>query len=203
MVIVDYDGAQAAGKDIALIFVCDILQMQCDESTIKKNYVAHENEKPNVVLLHLMYLIRFYAHTQGYVFCDFGYKAMNDLLKNYSGRKLKPPIMSTSLLSLHLYSRAVDEKYRAAYQERMLYSNQSATIESMKSLRIDMIDEMAFYNSTHWLKFLQEELRRLVFVRKLCTHNGDLVPLPAPPMPTTGRSSSSSSSNKNSHRSLR
>jgi hypothetical protein len=173
IIVVDYDGVNAAGKDLAYVFVCEIMKTMCgddqNEGGIWGGQVAHENEKPNILFLHLVYLVRFYVQTQGFSICSFDYPFITETLKLYEARRLTPPLLQSHLKVLQFFSKNMDSQFRYYHSSKILYSNETAAMKVLEGFTAEEVDEFSFYNDPNWMKFLKDEFWRLKKQNKLCS----------------------------------
>jgi hypothetical protein len=175
IILVDYNGVKAQGKDIAYVFVCEILKVLCLKSSILNTVAAKENEKPNIPLLHLIYLLRYYIQSLGYQFCVFDGEFIGSLVKFYKNRKnslpAALPLIRSNLAFLQDHAHMIDQSLRLRYASSLLYNNVTASKEVIKSFVAEEIDEMSFYDDLNWMKFLSLEFNRLKKEKKVCKMN--------------------------------
>lgn len=179
LVIIDYDGVNAARKDIAYVFVCDVLKTLCTESEGLNEKALRENRKPNIPFLHLVYLVQRHIQARGNTVCKFDDSFISETMRYFVTRKLSPPIIRSDVAFLHPLSRAFDIEFRKEFEAIIRYSNQSATWESINQFYAEEIDEQTFYFDHGWIKFLNFEFDRLKRSGRLCTFGGKPLKLKA------------------------
>lgn len=170
--IVDYDGVNAFRKDIAYVFVCEILKTLCSHSESLNVNAIRENHKPNTTHLHLVFLLRNYVHMRGHKICKFDVKFISDSVNYYRLKKIDLPTIRSNLKILHPLSLSLDEKFRASFGSKIMYNNQSAARQIIQNFIAEEIDEHLFFHKHRWMKFLNAQYERLRKSGQLCAFNG-------------------------------
>jgi hypothetical protein len=174
IVVVDYYGAETAKKDIAYVFVCEILQAMCNQSallnTVEKN---RENTKPNEVYLHYLSLFKFYLHAHSVQFCTRDMDNNLMYLAELEKRKVEfPATTSTSNGQLKvLRGTAIhrDAKFHAKYRHLILYSNHEANLKKIEDFKFSEVDTDRFLGDARWQSFMKQEMQTFLRNGKLCS----------------------------------
>eukprot|EP01040_Poterioochromonas_malhamensis_P013490 gene13490-14838_t len=171
LILIDYDGVNAAKLDLADVFVCKILNVSCNEvESLNKQDVIKErhNQRMSTPYLQLTYLIKFYVTTRNHQICYFTYPFIHSNIKYYHNQSIHLPIIRSNLTFLHNYSKTLDYNIRQEFRSNILYGNETAIHKVIDEFFIEEIDEQSFYNDYHWMKFQHSEYERLRKTEKLC-----------------------------------
>eukprot|EP01040_Poterioochromonas_malhamensis_P013491 gene13491-14839_t len=165
LVLIDYDGVNAAKVDLAYVFVCKILNVSCNQQDLIKE---RRNQRMSAPYLHLTYLIRFYVTTRNHQICHFNYTFISDNVQYYQNQSIHLPLIRSNLTFLHNYSKALDYSIRQEFRSNILYGNEAAVHKVIDEFYIEEINDQVFYNDYHWMKFQHSEYERLRKAEKLC-----------------------------------
>lgn len=161
MVFVDYDGAMAAGKDIAYVIMCDILGIYC--SHLPKVLHSQSNARPEMVPFNVMSILTHFVQVLGCSVCrKVSGKNMQDFVKRFD------PLPQTKvdhvlLPGLWELSDQEEESYLLEFGDLMLYSNRTASRNVARSFSVMELDQEAFYNNRQngkWLRGQAVSLHR-------------------------------------------
>ncbi len=173
LILIDYDGVNAAKLDIAYVFACKILNVFCDGDELEdfnKQGIVKErhNQRMSPPYLQLTYLIRFYVTTHSHQVCNFSFNFIHSNIQYYHNQSIHLPIIRSNLTFLHNYSKALDYNIRQEFHSNILYGNELAVHKVIDEFFVEEIDEQSFYNDYHWTKFQHSEYERLRKKDKLC-----------------------------------
>jgi hypothetical protein len=170
MIIVDYYGVEAANKDIAYVFVCEILQAMCSQSallnTVEKK---RENTKPNEVFLHYLSLFKFYMHAHSVQFCTRDYQTNAAYIADLEKRKIRLPTTSAQLRVFRRSAIDLDAKFHAKHGHLMLYNNQKANLKKIDDFQFEEVDMDQFSGNVTWQSFMKQEMQTFLHNGKLCS----------------------------------
>ena len=197
LIIVDYDGVNAAKKDIAFVFVCEVLGILCSKASRLNIAATHENEKPNMAIVQFIYLLKFFVHSHRLRFCAFDVGTIHELIRVYRDRDFKFPLNTPRLQHLRNYSIAEDNMFRKEYSSLIHYNNQSAAMEILNDFVIEEINLYSFYESGFWMNTLGFELERLKKIGKICNLDGRPHAHRPPPPPAKPNNKNNNNDNKN------
>eukprot|EP01031_Cornospumella_fuschlensis_P037902 gene37902-46044_t len=165
MTFVDYDGAMAAGKDIAYVILCDILGVFCDDMPVAVR--GKSNTRPEMVPYNILTMIDELLAVVGCKLCPIKRAALPDFVKSLAAvTDVKVDLVQ--LPGLWPLSEYESLSYRKEYGDRMLYGNHSATMEVAQSFSVMELDEQAFYNSRPNTKWLRANVAKLYEKGQLC-----------------------------------
>jgi hypothetical protein len=168
MTLVDYDGAIAAGKDIAFVILCDILGVFCDE--LPKVVQSKSNTRPEMIPYNLLSIVNDFVSVLGCEICSAklprGPHMMEFAQRFGSAKEIK--IDEVKLAGLWPLSEQESRSYREEYGDKLLYSNHTAAMEAARELSIMELDEESFYESSGNVRWLRGEVVRLYGESYLC-----------------------------------
>lgn len=165
MTFVDYDGAMAAGKDIAFVILCDILGAFCDE--LPSVARSKSNTRPEMVPYNILTMIDELVGVVGCKICTIKKASLPDFVKALAAvTDVKVDLVQ--LPGLWPLSEYESLSYRKEYGDRMMYSNHTATMEVAQSFSVMELDEQAFYNSKQNTKWLRSQVVKLYADGQLC-----------------------------------
>ena len=178
VVLVDYYGAEAAAKDIAYIFVCDILRTMCPEaSKLNEGLAAHENAQYDEVYVHFVYMMNSFLNTRRQKICAITETFMRTYTSQLANRNVSLPVIQSTVPLLQEMAVARDSRFRADFGRSLLYGNVSANLRKIREFSVSSVDLPAFFSSRESMALLEEEQRRLTEMKVVCPISA---PTPSP-----------------------
>jgi len=181
MILVDFYGVEATGKDIAQVFVCDILKVMCKETSELNNkeheevggVVKHENEKPNEVYLHYIYLFNSYLNNHLMEFCLRDYHTNAAYVNDLTKRSISFPSVISRMIFLRDNAVEQDREFHTEYGQIMLYGNHSANVEKVQAFQIEEVNIEQFSRNSTWQLFMKKEMLDFIAKGKVCSLEPD------------------------------
>lgn len=160
LTIVDYDGAKAAKRDIALVFLCDIMGILCDAKLPLANKPV--NSQPLMLKFNLFHIVRNYLLGLG---CSF-HQALTpanvlEIIQGYDRLVEELPIIRMNAPILQDLAQRVDDQLRREFGDRMLYNDPIAARRQIESFYYYEVDEHAFLSNTTWTTWMRKEVKTL------------------------------------------
>jgi hypothetical protein len=175
-ILVDYYGVQARKRDIAYVFVCEILKVMCLETALlngDKRVVRHENEKPNAVYLHYIYLFNLYLNTHLMQLCTRDYRTNAAYIEELTKRNITFPAIISKLSLFREDAMEKDRKFHKDYGQLMLYNNHTANAEKIQLFQFEEVDIAQFSQNASWQLFMNKEMLSFIHKREICSLKPD------------------------------
>jgi hypothetical protein len=183
LIIVDYYGVEAAKKDIAYVFVCEIMGVYCRKTAaLNTGKAGHENSHLDLVYMHYFSLWDMYLNSHFMRRCSqdtsFLYWEINAL----SYRKIKFPSKVSYFDFYRPFSIEKDKQFHEKYQKNFLYGNHAANVQKIHDFHVDEMDVIAFYRDPKWVVFMREETLKFIKKGIICALDNDQVKIGADDM---------------------
>jgi hypothetical protein len=163
MIVVDYYGVEATKKDIAYVFVCEILGVYCKEATeLNNGKASQENSSLNMVYLHYLYLLDIYLNTHFMRRCVFDTNFLYWEAAGLTARKIEFPTKVSHFDFYRDLAIRKDKSFQEKYTPRFLYGNHEANVQKINDFHVDELDVIAFYRVPKWELFMKEETVRYI-----------------------------------------
>lgn len=172
LVLVDYDGAIAAHRDIAHVLICDIMGALCSESDWNAlNLTMRANAAPNMIPYHILQIVSAFVHALGCSLCAHHGEghSTRTLVSRYQNLSIPLPVVTTNLIGLHATSEQESLSFREEFGKYMLYNDHAASMTVMQSFMALDIDQKAFYADPDCMRWLRAEVVALYLNKKLCS----------------------------------
>lgn len=166
MVFVDFDGAIAAGKDIAFVILCDILGIYCNDLPAVPH--SQSNVRPEMLPFNIMSMLIHFIRVLGCTVCG---KVMGKNMQEFVKRFDSLPTVKLDYVQLPGLWELSDKEevnFLREYGDLMLYKNQTATRNVARSFSIMELDQEEFYNNIQNTKWLRNEVNKLYKDGFLC-----------------------------------
>eukprot|EP01031_Cornospumella_fuschlensis_P026739 gene26739-32310_t len=155
MTIIDYNGVQAAKKDPAYVFLCDVMGILCSEKL-----PFQESKQVKTFLPSYLYVfVRNHASS-------IGCKPASDeshlkLMQSYSNLDLSTlPKRELDLRLFKLSAEHTDRAVRGEFNSVMLYNNPNASRALRANFAVTEVDEAKFYSVEPWKTWVWKEVKR-------------------------------------------
>jgi hypothetical protein len=169
MIIVDYYGVEAAQKDVAYVFVCEILGVYCNKANeLHTGKAGKENPHFNMVYLHYMYLLEIYLNTHFMRRCVLDTNFLYWEVAGLSKRKIEFPTKVSHFDFYRDFAIENDKMFQEKYKKRFLYGNHEVNVLRINDFHVDELDVIAFYRDPKWELFMKEESIRYIKQGILC-----------------------------------
>jgi len=174
--VIDLAGVSAAQKNVAHVFVCEVVGVLCNRTELfQANDASTSNAAYNLVPSQVFTILNIVISAQGNGSCHFCGPQLDDYehfaarlrLQNHT---LPEPLpLATSRMSmLHPYARRLDTAFRRKYGSAMLYNNQTATHDNLANMKVEELNTETFLNDPVWKKWIMEEFQYVRDAKKLC-----------------------------------
>jgi hypothetical protein len=176
MILLDFNGIHAIGKDVIFGLFCEILMLPfaCSHQERKKPPTRYDT-----YLLHLVSIVRNYIYHHGFQIKKeimsnivLYTKFSRDLLTSYTQNphlKSMLPVEVSNLRLIHNYASQIDSDVRREYQHYFMHGNRTANLDHIKTFEVSQLDLKRFYESVKCKRWLEAELARL-------TSEGSIIP---------------------------
>jgi hypothetical protein len=183
LIIVDYYGVEAAKKDVAYVFVCEIMGVYCRKAAELNNGKAgHENSHLDLVYMHYFYLWDLYLNSHFMRRCTQDTSFLYWEIGALSNRKIKFPTKVSYFDFYRPSSIDKDKKFHEKYQKNFLYGNHGANVQKIHDFHVDEMDVIAFYRDPKWVVFMREETLKYIKKGIICALDNDQVKIGAEDM---------------------
>lgn len=171
LIIVDYDGVKAAGKDIAEVMLCNVLHIYCGEALPVAFRASTINKKPDMAPYNMLSLLEDFL---AFLSCQLDVSApgvYSKLVKQLiasmeSGTAYRPPRAGSSFRSLWWVSEEESLSYRREFSS-ILYNNHSAVLEVRNKFWAEELDVRALVEDKSGRSWLFELVKKLLTVDKI------------------------------------
>lgn len=158
MTIIDFNGVMAVKKDMAHVFLCEMLGAQCNMEII-----PDERSHPSLDLLthYLFILVRNLAKT---LQCkvSLSKQKYRKIVDGYEELDLKAlPVNELRFEGMAELARRVDAEIRRDFSDIMLYNNREAAMSALNKFSVREVDANKFHDSVVWTKWLWAEVQLL------------------------------------------
>eukprot|EP01038_Epipyxis_sp_PR26KG_P004905 gene4905-6868_t len=157
VIIIDYYGSVATGKDIAYIFFCYVLKIMCDEKYNIQFSTSRENVMQDLTTYQIAQLVIEIALSYD---CNYSDQKHNHYLVNHKWPI--PPIIIKSNLSLFAeISLRNDEFLRNKYHDIILFGNRTANELATQDVKYSEIDRLATLADKAWKELIINEIHHM------------------------------------------
>jgi hypothetical protein len=158
MIIVDYYGVEAAQKDIAYVFVCEVMGVYCSEATeLNTGKATQENPHLDLVYLHYLYLLDIYLNTHFMRRCVVDTRFLYWEVAGLTKRKIEFPTKVSHFDFYRDFAIEKDKSFQEKYKQRFLYGNHAVNAQHINDFHADEMDVIAFYRDPKWELFMKDE----------------------------------------------
>jgi hypothetical protein len=169
MILVDYYGVETAQKDVAYVFVCEILGVYCNKAAeLNNGKASQENSHFNMVYLHYMYLLEIYLNTHFMRRCVLDTNFLYWETAGLSKRQVEFPTKVSHFDFYRDLAIEKDKNFQEKYKKRFLYGNHEANVRQINDFHVDELDVIAFYRDPKWELFMKEETVRYIKQGIIC-----------------------------------
>jgi hypothetical protein len=169
MIIVDYYGVDAAQKDIANVFVCEILGVYCHKAAeLNNGKASQENSHFDMVYLHYLYLLDIYLSSHFMRRCVIHSRFLYGEAAGLAKRKIEFPIKVSQFEFYRDFAIEKDKHFQEKYKQRFLYGNHEANVRQINDFHVDEMDVIAFYRDPIWELFMKEETVKYIQQGIIC-----------------------------------
>jgi hypothetical protein len=169
MIIVDYYGVQASNKDIAYVFVCEIMGVYCHQAAeLNNGKASQENSHLDLVYLHYIYLLDLYLNSHLMRRCVLDVKFIYWEISGLAGRKIQFPTKVSHFDFFRELAIQRDLDFRETYKKNFLYGNRDANVQKIHDFHVDEMDVIAFYKDPKWIVFMRDETARYIKQGVIC-----------------------------------
>jgi hypothetical protein len=176
MIIVDYYGVEAAKKDVAYVFVCEVMGVYCKEATeLNNGKASQENSHFDMVYLHYMYLLEIYLNTHFMRRCVFDTNSLYWEVSDLYARNIPFPTKVSHFDFYHDLAVEKDKKFQEKYKQRFLYGNHAINVQKINDFHVDELNVIAFYKDPKWELFMKEETVRFIQQGLICVLDDEKV----------------------------
>jgi hypothetical protein len=169
MILADYYGAEGAQRDIAHVFICDIMGFFCDRLQTL-SFGTHDNFHWNPVYVHFINVLEDILATKRMAYCGVR-QIFNSKFANYLiSKNVVFPSLSSNADILTNERIRIDKEVHNKYQ--MIRSNRTINEEKIRSFKMERLDVSSLLKDVKWLDFIDEEVKRLVSAGFICHLGG-------------------------------
>jgi hypothetical protein len=169
LVVVDYYGVEAAKKDVAYVFVCEILGVYCNKAAeLNNGKASQENPHFNMVYLHYMYLLEIYLNTHFMRRCVFDTNSLYWEVAELCTRKIEFPTKVSHFDFYRDLAIEKDKNFREKYEKSFLYGNHAINVQKINDFQVEELNVIAFYRDPKWELFMKEETVRFIQQGLIC-----------------------------------
>eukprot|EP00981_Chlorochromonas_danica_P001686 scaffold369_cov177-Ochromonas_danica.AAC.19 len=168
LTIVDYAGAQEAGKDVAQVLLCETMQVSC--GNYSRVFHHRENVATETRSYEVLVLLRNIAWARGCVVNPMydAMSAMVDITKEYESYIDLLPTYQSELQPWKELSVKRRKEFDDIYYNQTLYSSARSSMASLTNLSAKFVDYDTLYAESTLLGKLRKEvnslIRRSVFI---------------------------------------
>ena len=170
LIIIDYDGAIEAKKDLLYIILYELNHIPCDDLIKAIHPIINNNKNINSAQSHTSLL---FSSVISEVRDNIYLKKCNILLINHVkvtriilsllGNQTLPSIITKLNTIYYNNSLQIDDIFRMKYSHLILYNNRNASIKAVDKQMLVELDVHQFRNNAHWKKWTQNVILRLKF----------------------------------------
>jgi hypothetical protein len=158
--IIDLAGSEVLHKDIAYVVYCEIAGVLCDDKSI---LFGQGNTGFSLVVAQVFAHYRAYTETQNDFkcrFCETPRHEYDFFHQQNEAYLLAPanhlPVVTSKLGMLVPYAQLVDRDLRAAYGKYIMYGNQTANFDAMRSgVHMTQLDGTRFALTPQWIRWVR------------------------------------------------
>jgi hypothetical protein len=173
LVLIDYYGMEGARRDIAHVFLCDIMGFLCD-SLHRLPFGSDNNVHWNPVNMHFLNILDNVLNTKKMTFCLFRTVFQQEYLDYLTAKNISFPFFSSKWEFLIPERLRLDNDVHDKYGAHMLYSNRTINEEKIRSFHTEQLDVNRVLQDVKWINFINAEMKRLAGKEKIC-HLGNTV----------------------------
>jgi hypothetical protein len=165
LILVDYYGIEGAQRDIAHVFICDIMGFFCDRLQTLP-FGTDDNLHWNVVYMHFINVLDDILTTKRMGFCEIRKIFQPKYIDYLTSKNVVFPSLSSNADMLTNERIRIDKEVHNKYH--MLYSNRTINEEKIRSFKMEKLDVSSLLKDVKWLDFIDEEVKRLVSSGAIC-----------------------------------
>lgn len=155
LILIDYNGLVANSMSLQYVFICKILNIACNDSSLQINKISNPTTVArinDVLRARVADLLRLY--------CDQRHCVCNILLFQKELNMTIIPTIPINLSHMVKYSILLDEEFRNKYGHLLLYSNKTATIEAIhKNEILNELDWKHILLNEKWVHKFDDTLK--------------------------------------------
>jgi hypothetical protein len=169
MIIVGYYGVEAAQKDIAYVFVCEVMGVYCTKATeLNTGKASQENSHFDMVYLHYLYLLDIYFNAHFMRRCVIHSRFLFFEVAGLTKRKIEFPTKVSHFDFYRDFAIEKDKSFQEKYKNLFLYGNHAVNVQRINDFHVDELDVIAFYRDPKWELFMKEETVRYIQQGIIC-----------------------------------
>jgi hypothetical protein len=169
MIIVDYYGVEAAQKDIAYVFVCEVMGVYCNQAAeLNTGKAGQENPHLDLVYLHYLYLFDIYLNTHFMRRCVLDTRFLYWEVASLAKRKIEFPTKVSQFDFYQDFAIEKDKSFQEKYKQRFLYGNHAINVQKINDFHVDEMDVVSFYRDPKWELFMREETMKYIKQGIIC-----------------------------------
>jgi hypothetical protein len=165
LVLVDYYGTEGAQRDIAHVFICDIMGFFCDRLETL-SFGTKDNFHWNAVYMHFINVLDDILTTKRMGFCEIRKTFQPKYIKYLTSENVDFPSLSSNADILTNERIRLDKDIHTNYH--MLYSNTTINEEKIRSFKMEKLDVSSLLKDVKWIDFIDAEVKRLVSLGAIC-----------------------------------
>lgn len=157
MIIIDFNGLLAASVSFQYVFICQILNISCNDSSLLINKINNPTTIARINDLDKLKVGELFK-----LFCDQRGCNCNVIMFQKELNHTEIPKVSINLSHLIKYSNLLDDEFRNLYKPLILYNNKTATLEKLKKYEVfEEVDiKNILFNNNKWYKKFDETLKK-------------------------------------------
>jgi len=164
VVIVDYYGVLAAGRDLAYPILCDIVRGACSESHVTtETGTVSKTVNPSVSLVPRQMRRAFQLFALSHE-CTYDDYANGNRLLKHSWGSLERLLVTSDISMLAAYGLYLDQRIRDKFGKRMIYANRTANVRAASQMKpVQSVNIDAVFRDPKMIKEFHrilDELRR-------------------------------------------
>lgn len=168
IILIDYDGAIQAKKDLLHILLYELNDIPCDDLIQAIHPMINNINNANSAERHTSLLfsgviseIRDHIYLKKCNTSLIYHAKLTRIILSFLGNQTLPSI-TTKLKNIYYNdSLQIDDEFRMKYSHQILYNNRNASINAVEKQSLVELDIHKFRNNAHWKKWTQNVILRL------------------------------------------
>ena len=173
LVIIDYDGAIAAKKDLVYIILCEICKILCQDLSqglsplLKREHIKmiDDNRADSHISLSLAGVIseiRVSIQKKKCMIPVFSHDKVTHFILSMIGKHTLPSKTKNLSTIFHNETLISDDIIRKEYNNQMLYNNRNASIAAVERQVVTELDFDRFRSDPYWRKWVHDVTSSLI-----------------------------------------
>ena len=168
IILIDYDGAIQAKKDLLHILLYELNDIPCDDLIQAIHPMINNINNANSAERHTSLLFSgVISEIRDHIYlrkCNISFNNQGKITRiilSFLGNQTLPSI-TTKLKNIYYNdSLQIDDVFRMKYSHQILYNNRNASIDAVEKQILVELDIHKFRNNAHWKKWTQNVILRL------------------------------------------